>query len=141
MIFGDSNEYAVSCSNTFLSIEHNTTDGVVHLQNNALRMKKYLYITDSALGETDSDGTEIGYIGATKGFIINNQEQNDDTKIQGMGVDIFDCLYDGANTKMGFHSLTPIARPTITGSRGGNVAIQELLGALSNYGLIIDSTT
>lgn len=38
-------------------------------------------------------------------------------------------------------TFTAIAKPTITGSRGGNVALANLLTALANYNLITDSTT
>lgn len=43
--------------------------------------------------------------------------------------------------KMGFFSTTPISRPTVTGSRGGNAALASLLTALANLGLITNSTT
>lgn len=43
--------------------------------------------------------------------------------------------------RLGFHSATPIAKPTVTGSRGGNAALASLLTALANYGLITNSTT
>ncbi len=42
---------------------------------------------------------------------------------------------------VGFNNTNPIAKPTITGSRGGNAALAALLTALANYGLIIDSTS
>lgn len=42
---------------------------------------------------------------------------------------------------VGFNGTAAIAKPTITGSRGGNAALASLLTALVNYGLITDSTT
>jgi hypothetical protein len=42
---------------------------------------------------------------------------------------------------VGFNNVTPLAKPTITGSRGGNAALASLLTQLANYGLITDSTT
>lgn len=49
------------------------------------------------------------------------------------------------NTKIagtiGFNNTAPIAKPTVTGSRGGNAALASLLTALANYGLITNSTT
>lgn len=42
---------------------------------------------------------------------------------------------------IGFHGANPKAPPTITGSRGGNVALANLLTQLASYGLIIDGTT
>lgn len=41
----------------------------------------------------------------------------------------------------GFNNTAPIAKPTVTGSRGGNAALASLLTALASYGLITDSST
>lgn len=43
--------------------------------------------------------------------------------------------------KMGWNGVTPVARPTVTGSKGGNVALGSLMTALAALGLVIDSTT
>jgi hypothetical protein len=48
---------------------------------------------------------------------------------------------DGSNPLIGFLGAGAVARPTITGSRGGNVALASLLTALASLGLITDSTT
>lgn len=45
------------------------------------------------------------------------------------------------NGKLGINGVTPISKPNVTGSRGGNAALANLLTALANYGLITDSTT
>ena len=42
---------------------------------------------------------------------------------------------------MGFFGTTPIAKPTVTGSKGGNAALASLMTALADYGLVTDSTT
>jgi hypothetical protein len=44
-------------------------------------------------------------------------------------------------TKVGFYNTTPVTKPTVTGSRGGNAALASLLTALASEGLITDSTT
>lgn len=44
-------------------------------------------------------------------------------------------------TEMGFFSATPVTKPTVTGSRGGNAALASLLTALANLGLITDSSS
>ncbi len=44
-------------------------------------------------------------------------------------------------SKIGFHGTSPLAKPAITGSRGGNAALASLLTAGANYGLWTDSTT
>ena len=42
---------------------------------------------------------------------------------------------------VGFYTKTPIAQPTVTGSRGGNAALASLLTALANLGLIVNSSS
>lgn len=42
---------------------------------------------------------------------------------------------------VGFYGTAAVAKPTITGSRGGNAALASLLTALASQGLITDSTT
>lgn len=44
-------------------------------------------------------------------------------------------------TGLGFGATTPIAKPTVTGSKGANAALTSLLTALANYGLITDSSS
>ena len=44
-------------------------------------------------------------------------------------------------TKVGFNGATPITKPAVTGSRGGNAALASLLTQLATLGLITDSTT
>ncbi len=43
--------------------------------------------------------------------------------------------------KLGFYGASAQPRPTVTGSRSGNVAVASLLSALSSLGLITDNTT
>lgn len=43
--------------------------------------------------------------------------------------------------KLGFFQASPVAKPTVTGSRAGNAALASLLTALASLGLITDSTT
>jgi hypothetical protein len=42
---------------------------------------------------------------------------------------------------VGFFGVTPVSRPTVTGSKGGNAALGSLVSALASLGLIVDSTT
>jgi len=48
---------------------------------------------------------------------------------------------DVLNQRIGFYGAAPIAKPTVTGSRGNNDALTSLLTHLQNLGLIVDSTT
>lgn len=44
-------------------------------------------------------------------------------------------------TGIGFNGSTPVAKPTVTGAKGGNAALTSLMSALSALGLVTDSTT
>ncbi len=48
--------------------------------------------------------------------------------------------FEWNDTGIGF-GVTPIAKPAVTGSRGGNAALASLLTALANLGLITDSSS
>lgn len=50
-----------------------------------------------------------------------------------------DLDHDGTN--VGFYGSAPVAKATVTGSRGGNAALASLLTALASLGLITNSTT
>lgn len=50
-----------------------------------------------------------------------------------------DFRHLGSN--LGFYNATPIAKPTVSGSRGGNAALASLLTALATQGLLTDSST
>lgn len=61
------------------------------------------------------------------------------------GFSCFDVGTDGSlrhlSSKLGFYGASTIAKPAITGSRGGNAALASLLTQLATLGLITDSTT
>lgn len=47
----------------------------------------------------------------------------------------------GAVSQEAFYEKAPIAKPTVTGSRGANAALANLLTALADLGLIVNSTS
>lgn len=47
----------------------------------------------------------------------------------------------GSAPQLGFFGAAVIGKPTVTGSRGANAALASLLTALSNLGLVTDSST
>ena len=47
----------------------------------------------------------------------------------------------GAAGELGFFGATAIAKPEVTGSRGGNAALESLLTGLANLGLITNSSS
>jgi len=44
-------------------------------------------------------------------------------------------------SKLGFYGTTPVAKPAVSGTKGGNAALGSLLSALSTLGLVTDFTT
>lgn len=48
---------------------------------------------------------------------------------------------DGTGNKLGFHGATSVAKQTVTGSRGGNAALADLLAKLATVGLITDGSS
>ena len=54
-------------------------------------------------------------------------------------------LYNAGSTQLvgnlGFFGSAAVAKPTVSGAKGGNVALGSLMAALSSLGLITDSTT
>lgn len=61
------------------------------------------------------------------------------------GTDILRFKTDGAfihqSTLLAFYAGTPVTKPVVTGSRGGNAALASFLTALASVGLITNSTT
>lgn len=73
-------------------------------------------------------------------------DYSSDANISTVGVAGTDFFMDMSSatfgfTTVGFFDKTPISRPTVTGSRGGNAALASLCIALANLGLIINSTS
>ena len=51
------------------------------------------------------------------------------------------AIQQSSSNPIGFFGSSGTSKANVTGSRGGNAALQSLLSALSSYGLITDSTT
>jgi hypothetical protein len=48
---------------------------------------------------------------------------------------------DGSTAKLSFFAAAAVAKPTVTGSRGGNAALASALTALASLGLLTDSSS
>jgi len=80
------------------------------------------------------------------GFFITNDQGNGVVFRSGVtGVALRGGAADKVTvnaTGVSFQNVTtPIAKPTVTGSKGANAALTSLMTALANYGLVTDSTT
>jgi hypothetical protein len=64
-----------------------------------------------------------------------------DAATPSLGREVLRGETDGTKPCLGFLGAAAVARPTVTGSRGGNAALASLLSALASLGLVTDSTT
>jgi len=72
------------------------------------------------------------------GRVLIGATGDDDMRLNDIEID-GDLNHDGSN--WGMFGTAPTTQQTVTGSRGGNAALANLLTALANYGAIVDSTT
>lgn len=96
--------------------------------------------------KTDAYWTRVGGSGASgwtfdRELNINSVLTFGDGKNMQFGTGTGTKFGTNAAQKIGFFNATPIARPTVTGSRGGNAALASLLTQLANLGLVNDDTT
>lgn len=84
-----------------------------------------------------SGNTELARLTATGNLLIGTT--TDGMAASGSIAIAKDFAHRGAN--IGFFSTAPINKLTVTGSRGGNVALASLLTQLNTYGFITDSST
>jgi hypothetical protein len=101
---------------------------------NVESLAKIRYKTDSA------GGIELARLdNTTKWYIQLRPDLADDMLIaDGSGNRI---LRLGQGQTLGFYGASPAAKPAVTGSRGGNAALESLLIVLAQLGLITDNTT
>lgn len=93
----------------------------------------------TASGGGMSNMIQLGYsVGGSTGFIQVIDGFGTMLKLAINGSEI---TLGAAGQKLGLLGATAIARPSATGSRGGNAALASLLTALANLGAVTDSTT
>lgn len=54
---------------------------------------------------------------------------------------VVSLMFRHLGSTLGFYGAEPVTRPTVSGSRSGNEALESLLAALASLGLIVDDTT
>jgi hypothetical protein len=105
--------------------------------------------TSARLHVTTNDTTAIGFkitnSTAAKSWHLNAGDDGKFRITQSGVIDALIFLPTSANAQfvgsVGFNNTPPVPKPTITGSKGGNVALASLLTALAAMGLLTDSTT
>jgi hypothetical protein len=116
--------------------------------------KGYRFRVDGSALDLEATGADLivsnwsgtGFNGTQRAYLrLSADAQN--IQIAGK-VEYVDSLYgatrhvlDGATNTVGFYGATPVSRPTVSDSRGGNAALASLVTALTSLGLITDSTT
>jgi hypothetical protein len=85
---------------------------------------------------TFTTGLIDGFGGSTSGGYFAVINQNNPSYPLKIAVDA-----SGLVDQIGFFGVTPISKPTVTGSRATGAALQNLLTKLAALGLITDSTT
>lgn len=127
----------------YVSGEH-SLGGAMVLQGNAANNRPLLMI------DKDKSSSVYGFeFPAGGGGVIRFVRTTTGTNVFQVGTDGSLFIYNAVTMQsslkvqgnIGFYNATPVARPTITGSRGSNAAVASLLTALALQGLIIDGTT
>jgi hypothetical protein len=126
--------------------------GIINTLNDTSTRYRHINVTTSG---TDLVDVFKGSYKQTQLNTINNR-MGQASQITGGGADDFELYQPSGeihlnvgSTKalrvgggvLGFFNATPAIKQTVTGSRGANAALASLLTALSNLGLITDSST
>lgn len=122
------------------------TVGIKWLADYCLRVHSVGALTDFTGAGNLMIGTSAGAIGTNGrgvlGFCLSTAPSSSPADV----FQIYSADWNGAGTATfqmrneEGHTIT-LARQTITGSRGGNAALADLLTKLANIGLIVDSTS
>lgn len=115
-----------------ISSRYNTASGGASRIKSKLEFKISTNSTNSTHATIDTDnGLNVNKVGITMddatNLIFNTTTG---TKIG-----------TATGQKIGFWNATPVIQQDVSGSTGGNVALQNLISALATLGLITDSTT
>ena len=85
----------------------------------------------------DSVWLDTGFTLSHNGGLVSAAANVKDLRTPG----VWSTRESGVNKLRFFDVSSPIARPTVTGSKGGNAALDSLVTALANLGLITNSTS
>jgi hypothetical protein len=123
--------YALTDTSTYyrhINTVTNTTNEVDNLNGfNQFKLGTQKWLSGSAASLTSGSAEDMVY------FLFGSGQQQfwcNNVKNLSLG-----------SASIGFYGTSPISKPTISGSRGGNAALTSLLTALANLGLVTDSTT
>jgi hypothetical protein len=126
---------------------HSPTGAKLQVETTGAGMQRSLALTNSrSVGE--GDGTQIEFRFASSQWALMQAVVDSASppksslrfKVRDSSFSMVERLrLDG--TGVGFHGAPPVAQPVVSGSRGGNAALTQLLNALAKIGLIKDTST
>ena len=143
----------------------NLPTGSAYLENGAAATPAFSFSADAASGMYRTGGGNVGVsvggslqalfqaqAGAVNFPVLRGSTTGTVTFFpEGSGADITllvhgkggngGAVLGASGARAGFFGATPGLKPSITGSRGGNAALADLLTQLATLGLITDSTT
>jgi hypothetical protein len=113
----------------------------VFLANTGVEAPRLSTATATSFGSALAATAYRIYADATYGAAIAGFGTSSDVTLIGRGGNLLIQGTDSGGAKLGFFGTAPQAKPTVTGSRGANAALTNLLTVLANLGLLTDSTT
>jgi cytochrome c biogenesis protein ResB len=148
---------AAALSSTLAVTGASTFTGAVTINNDLTLQgsgKAYRFRRSGSALDLDATGVDL-LISNFSGTAFNGTQRSyfrlsaDAQNVQVAGkVEFVDSLYgatrhvlDGAANALGFHGATPVAKQTVSGSRGANAALADLITKLATLGLITDGTS
>jgi len=119
------------------------TNGALDIVNAGLTVRGGVRVVVNQLAVSNADGSVNRFIVNSAGEIAVNNSVN--SRVFTVNPDSGDMSNAGAidhnGSTAGFLGAVPVVRQVPSGSRGGNVALTNLLTGLANLGLITNSTT
>jgi hypothetical protein len=113
----------------------------VFLANTGVQAPRLSTATATSFGSALAATAYRIYADATYGAAIAGFGTTSDVTLIGRGGNLLIQGTDNGGVKIGFYGTSPQAKQTVTGSRGSNAALTNLLTVLANLGLLTDSTT
>ncbi len=103
-------------------------------------------VTGTVYASADGGGDYMTVIGNTvptgkRGVYLTYDSVNDRANLVARHTGTADKPLIILSSALGFYGVAPVAKPTVTGSRGGNAALASVLTALANLGLITNSSS
>jgi hypothetical protein len=114
-----------------------TVTGTATLKSTVVVNDWSLTVSGDDLVFQDDGGQEI--------FRLGDTSSSEHAKVTGpmkvTGNITLEGTLDHDGNQIGFFGSSPNSKPTVSGSRGGNAALQDLCSELANLGLITDNTS